>query len=98
MYFICVLDSSVNIQPGVKSNAINHTALIIGAVVGTVSILFVMGWLMYCYRHRDESEPLQQSSPSTPATQTDRYVRGTTPNQLLQQQQQPCKAVLQHKN
>ena len=55
----------------------NKTALIVGAIVGTVSILFVLGWILYCYKKRqNEDEALAADN-----YQQDRRYRSTTPNQ-----------------
>ncbi|KAH3881492.1 uncharacterized protein LOC127880644 isoform X2 [Dreissena polymorpha] len=73
-------DSSVVAQPQRKGSSINQTAVIIGAIVGTISILFVLGWLLYCYRNRHPAGH-GQSSPPAHQLRPDRGVRGNTPNQ-----------------
>ncbi|XP_045164487.2 uncharacterized protein LOC123528660 [Mercenaria mercenaria] len=71
-------DSSIVAQPQAKPSSMSQTAVIIGAIVGTISILFVLGWIMYCYKKRHGSSTASHSSSSS---RPDRNVRGSTPNQ-----------------
>ena len=58
-------------EPQSNPSQMSQTAVVIGAVVGTVSILFVCCWLLYCYKkHQNEREP-----------NGDRNYHGRTPNQ-----------------
>lgn len=72
---LTTVDGSIVAKPQTKQSSMSQTALIIGAVVGTISILFVLGWLMYCYKKRNTS------TPSRTTSRHDRHVRGSTPNQ-----------------
>ena len=73
-YTIFVSDSSVVSKPQPKPNTMSQTAVVIGAIVGAISILFVLGWIMYCYKKRQGSDSDNSSRP-------ERNVRGCTPNQ-----------------
>ena len=71
-----IIDGSVIAQPKTKPSTMSQTAVIIGAVVGTISILFVLFWLIYCYRKRNSSDPNMSQE-----RRADRTVRSVTPNQ-----------------
>lgn len=73
-------DTSIVSEPQPNPSSMSQTAVIIGAIVGTISILFVIGWLIYCYKKRNAESP---SSHSTVSNRTDRNVRGSTPNQPI---------------
>ncbi|KAL4226900.1 hypothetical protein ACF0H5_014878 [Mactra antiquata] len=68
-------DTSVYVEPQAAQNSMSQIAVIIGAVVGTISILFVLGWIMYTYKKRHNNDSSQTGN------RQDRNVRGSTPNQ-----------------
>ncbi|XP_052780341.1 uncharacterized protein LOC128217309 [Mya arenaria] len=70
-------DSSIVVKPQKKGSSINQTALISGAIVGTISIVFVLGWIVYCYRYRHNNP-----EPSA-STALHRSTRASTPNQQI---------------
>ena len=75
--FAFFLDASVVAIPNEEPKIMNKTALIVGAIVGTVSIIFVLGWILYCYKKRQSEEDAVPSD----RYQQDRRYRSTTPNQ-----------------
>ena len=51
-------------EPQSKPSQMNQAVVIIGAVVGTISILFVCGWLLYCYKKRQAERELSSGRES----------------------------------
>ena len=73
-------------EPRSNPNQMSQTALIVGAVVGTVSILFVCGWLLYCYKKRQsEREPTSSRNTHirTPNLPGKEYIAHRTRFQYL---------------
>ena len=60
-----LLDSDVIATPKSKPQ-MNQTVVIVGAIVGTISILFVCGWLLYCFKKRQGESNSSSSNSRNP--------------------------------
>lgn len=70
-------DTSVIAEPQSKPSQMNQAVVIIGAVVGTISILFVCGWLLYCYKKRQAERELSSGRESQGQTSNQQATRYT---------------------